>query len=122
MINLYLATFLMMLFTFLIGFLVAGVIKLTALAADKQEYLELNKDEIKRAHQLKKIRIRRIKQLLRKIESGDPQYIQEYYHGVSKGDSHYTVLDYYYSPKASEQTPSYEHEEDAPDYKISKEK
>lgn len=113
--SLILATLGMMGFTFVIGFVVAGVIKLTAFGADHMDYYNLNRNELKRLHKVRKARYKRLKNLMKEIENNDPKYREEFYHGVSRGFLKFDLCDYYYPEEKEIQTV-----ENEMDYKISK--
>lgn len=118
--TLFLATLGMMAFTFVIGFVVAGVIKLTAYGADSMEYYNSNRNELKRLHKMRKARYKRLKHLLEEMEDNDPKYREEYYHGVSKGASKFDLCNYYYPEEERIFIIRNEMNYEAPDYKISK--
>lgn len=120
--TLFLATLGMMAFTFAIGFVVAGVIKLTAYGADSMEYYNSNREELKQMHKMKKARYKRLKSLLDEMERNDPKYNEEYYHGVSKGASGFDLCNYYYPEEEKIFILENEKDYEAPDYKISKDK
>ena len=113
MCDLLLSTLEMMGLTFAIGFFVALVIKLIAVAADSFDFYS--------SHQQELLRLRRLKRLHQKMEvllhepatdrnffgndtredfsrgiDRDNEKTQGYYHGVSHGDSKTTLLNYYY--------------------------
>lgn len=118
--TLFLATLGMMAFTFVIGFVVAGVIKLTAYGADSMEYYNSNRSELKRLHKVRKARYKRLKHLLEDMENNDPKYREEYYHGVSKGASKFDLCNYYYPEEERIFIIENEINYKAPDYKISR--
>lgn len=118
--TLFLATLGMMAFTFAIGFVVAGVIKLTAYGADSMEYYNSNRSELKRLHKMRKARYKRLKNLLEQMENEDPGYRKEYYHGVSKGASGFDLCNYYYPEEEKIFILENEKDYNVPDYKISK--
>lgn len=120
--TLFLATLGMMAFTFAIGFVVAGVIKLTAYGADSMEYYNSNREELKRLHKMRKARYKRLRNLLEQMEKSDPKYKEEYYHGVSKGASGFDLCNYYYPEEEKIFILENEKDYEAPDYKISKDK
>ncbi|MGL5318920.1 MAG: LapA family protein [Bacteroidales bacterium] len=118
--TLFLATLGMMAFTFVIGFVVAGVIKLTAYGADSMEYYDSNRKELKRLKKMRKARFKRLRNLLEQMEDEDPKYNEEYYHGVSKGASKFDLCNYYYPEEERIFIIESEKDYNAPDYKISR--
>lgn len=118
--TLFLATLGMMAFTFVIGFVVAGVIKLTAYGADSMEYYNSNREELKRLQKIRKARYKRLRILLQQMENNDPKYREEYYHGVSKGASEFDLCNYYYPEEEEIFIVRSEKDYKVKDYKISK--
>ena len=115
MLSLLFSTLEMMVLTFIIGFLVAGVIKLIAVWADSLEFH--HNEELLQFSKLNKLRARIGEILGLDLESvnEDEQVDDEreefrqgvnsdllhikpsgYYHGVSRGASHLDLMDYYY--------------------------
>ena len=113
MCDLLLSTLEMMGLTFAIGFFVALIIKLIAVAADSLDFDS--------SHQQELLRLRRLKRLRQKMEvllhepateknifgndtredfsrgiDRENEKPQGYYHGVSHGESKTTLLNYYY--------------------------
>lgn len=112
MLNLLLSTLAMMGLTFVIGFFVAAVIKVIAVAADSLDFYSSHQEELQRLRRLKKIRqkveflIRRVpddaeipddgrEDFSRGIDRESASY-HGYYHGVSPGASDTSLMDYYY--------------------------
>lgn len=118
MLSLFLSTLEMMALTFIIGFFVAGVIKLIAYWADSLEYHHSHNEELEQFSKLNKLRAK-IGEILglsspteeeeeeqtddereefRRGENSDLLKIKPtgYYHGVSHGASHLGLMDYYY--------------------------
>ena len=117
MLSLLLSTLEMMALTFIIGFIVAGVIKLIAAWADSLEFHHSNSDEMVQFSKLNKLRAK-IGDILgldvvneneedpvddereefRRGVNSDLLHIKPsgYYHGVSHGASHLDLMDYYY--------------------------
>ncbi len=114
MLSLLLATLEMMGLTFAIGFFVAFIIKMIALAADSLEFHS--------SHQKELLRLRRFKKIRQKVElvmfhenfpeeehhsdkredfsrgiNRNPGDYCGYYHGVSPGIPNASLFDYYYS-------------------------
>lgn len=115
MLSLLLSTFEMMGLTFIIGFFVAGVIKIIAIWADSMDFYNSHQEEILRLKRLRKLHHKVAKLMeVEVIESysynGDKREnfsrgINDdntdyqpggYYHGVSHGASKADLLDYYY--------------------------
>lgn len=116
MLTLLFQTFLMMLLTFLIGFGVASVIKIIANTADYYEFHRLHHDEFTRMKNLKKERIKYLYEVIEKKLPLDHEMLDNPFHGVSRGavetdftddylkgmsrgDDHYNIIDYYYPTK-----------------------
>lgn len=115
MLILFLSTLGMMGFTFVVGFVVASIIKLIAVWADSLEYHHSHHEELEQFGKLNKLRAK-IGELLgmgnaadsdsfddereefRQGVNGDLLKIKPsgYYHGVSHGASHLDLMDYYY--------------------------
>lgn len=117
MLSLLLSTLEMMGLTFVIGFIVAGVIKGIAVWADSLDYHHSHAEELEQFGRMFKIRAR-IGQALglipsrpnrkvqledereefRKGENGDLENLNPagYYHGVSHGSSQFDLMDYFY--------------------------
>lgn len=116
MLSLLLSTLEMMALTFIIGFVVAGVIKLIAVWADSLEFHHSHSDELMQFGKLNKLRAK-IGEILgldvvnneedetddereefRRGVNSDLLHIKPsgYYHGVSHGASHLNLMDYYY--------------------------
>ena len=114
MLSLLLSTLEMMALTFIIGFVVAGVIKLIAVWADSLEFH--HSEELSQFSKLNKLRAK-IGEILgldvvnneedvtddereefRRGVNSDLLHIKPsgYYHGVSHGASHLDLMDYYY--------------------------
>ncbi|MCL3852186.1 MULTISPECIES: LapA family protein [Parabacteroides] len=114
MLSLLLSTLEMMALTFIIGFVVAGVIKLIAVWADSLEFH--HNEELSQFSKLNKLRAK-IGEILgldsvneeeeqvddereefRQGVNSDLLHIKPsgYYHGVSHGASHLDLMDYYY--------------------------
>lgn len=116
MLNLFLSTLAMMALTFVIGFLVAGVIKLIAVSADSLDFYSSHQVELQRLRKWRKMRSK-LNELL--SNGVPPEYMGSfgdkrgtwsrgvntdlegmkqsgYYHGVSHGASDMDLLDYYY--------------------------
>lgn len=113
MTSLLLSTLAMMGLTFAIGFFVAGVIKLIAVAADSLDFYSSHHEELLRLRRLKKIHQKVIKLIketppeeedpysdgrgdFRRGINKDSASYHGYYHGVSPGSSEMNLLDYYY--------------------------
>lgn len=114
MLQLLFLTLQMMALTFAIGFVVAGIVKSIAYAADSLEYHRVHRDEYQRYRKIRrKRRIRRIYEILFSPSSApDYDLSSEYYgvsrgngdvdptddllRGVSKGADDYNIVDYYY--------------------------
>lgn len=116
MLSLFLSTLEMMGLTFVIGFFVAGVIKLIAIWADSLEFHHSHSDELAHFSRLNKLRGKIGEMLGMKILEDDDEQIEDerenfrqgvntdyprlkprrYYHGVSHGVSHLDLMDYYY--------------------------
>lgn len=116
MLSLLLATLEMMGLTFAIGFFVAFVIKMIALAADSLDFYSSHQKELLRLRRFKKIRQ---KMELMMFHEGYPEEDEEnlndqredfsrgisrnpgdcrgYYHGVSPGVPRSNLFDYYYT-------------------------
>ena len=115
MLSLLLSTLEMMVLTFIIGFVVAGVIKFIAVWADSLEFHHSNNEELAQFGKLNKLRAK-IGDILglatvnedevsddereefRRGINNDLLHIKPsgYYHGVSHGVSHLDLMDYYY--------------------------
>lgn len=115
MLNLLLSTFEMMGLTFIIGFIVAGIIKLIAFSADSLEYHHSHNEELIQLSKLHSLHAK-VGELLGIVvtEKNQPQDDEReqyrlginkdilykkpsgYYHGVSHGVSHLDLMDYYY--------------------------
>ncbi|KKB50643.1 hypothetical protein [Parabacteroides gordonii] len=113
MLSLLLSTLEMMALTFIIGFIVAGVIKLISVWADSLEFH--HSEELSQFSKLNKLRAK-IGEILgldsvneeeqtddereefRQGVNSDLLHIKPsgYYHGVSHGASHLDLMDYYY--------------------------
>ena len=118
MVSLLLSTLEMMGLTFVIGFFVAGVIKIIAISADSMTLYHSHNDELAQFSKLNKLRakIGEILGLRVSNEEEDEELIDDereefrqgvnsdllkikpsgYYHGVSHGVSHLGLMDYYY--------------------------
>lgn len=98
--------------TFLIGFLVAGAIKLTAMAADYFEFHNSHEAEIRRLRAQKRLRKKRIVASIYNAQDMEAQILEHHingvsrgkqspnemdFHGVSPGVSSFDLLDYYNS-------------------------
>ena len=113
--HLLLSTSAMMILTFIIGFLVAGIIKLIAVWADSLDFYNSHQEEIMRLKRLRKYH----QKMAKKIEqeaikifkiyddkrdefsrgiNEDPRETRPagYYHGVSHGTSDLDLIDYHY--------------------------
>jgi len=112
MFKLLLFTLQMMGLTFVIGFLVAAVIKLTASAADYFEFHNSHESELRRLKQLKRRRRKRIFDRLFDAQEMEIDIMEHHingishgadspnemdFHGVSPGVSSFDLLDYYNS-------------------------
>ncbi|MGL4993683.1 MAG: LapA family protein [Bacteroidales bacterium] len=112
MLKLLLFTIQMMGLTFLIGFIVAAVIKMTALAADYFEFHNSHELELRRLKQLKRRRRKRIFDKLYDAQELEIEIMEQHingtsygasssnamdFHGVSPGVSSFDLLDYYNS-------------------------
>ncbi len=86
----------MMALTFIIGFVVAGVIKLIARSADSLELYSTKKVQMQRLARLKRQRERTMKDLIAKIESMDKVEIVNHYYSEGQGSSDFDLMDYYY--------------------------
>lgn len=113
MTNLLLSTLEMMGLTFAIGFFVAGLIKLIAVAADSLDFYSSHHEELLRLRRLKKIHQKVVKLIKetppeeedchsdgrgdfsRGIDKDSASY-HGYYHGVSPGASDMNLMDYFY--------------------------
>lgn len=113
MLNLLLSTLEMMGLTFAIGFFVAFIIKLIAIAADSLDFYSSHQKELLRLRRLKKLH-QKVEQLMWETPPGTEEYCNAqrgdysrgidresdstygYYHGVSAGASKHNLLDYYY--------------------------
>jgi hypothetical protein len=115
MLKLLLATAAMMGLTFVIGFIVAFIIKSIAWFADNMDYFSSHRVELERLKKMKRMRLKLI-QILEVSDNkkfhlandkrddwsrginNDHLYVRDpgYYHGVSKGESKLDLLDYYY--------------------------
>lgn len=117
--NLLFQTVQMMALTFAIGFVVAGVIKGIALAADYFEFHREHHDQLVRLKKLSKLRAKEIHRLVTEEDIEGIGLWADSYHGVSKGalkvdltddflhgmsrgGDDYNILNYYY-PNANEQ-------------------
>ena len=87
MLDLLIATLEMMGLTFVIGFFVAFIIKMIAVAANSFDFYS--------SHQKELLRLRRLRKLRQKVELMIRDY-RGYYHGVSAGVSNANLMDYYY--------------------------
>ncbi|WP_099465643.1 MULTISPECIES: hypothetical protein [Parabacteroides] len=115
MLSLFLSTLEMMGLTFIIGFFVAGIIKLIAIWADSLEYHHSQEEELNQFTKLFKLRAKLGVLLGLKANSGYESSEDEreefrkginsdllknkpagYYHGVSHGASSLSLMDYYY--------------------------
>ncbi len=113
MLDLLVATFKMMGLTFVIGFFVAFVIKMIAVAADTFDFYSSHQKELDRLRRLRKLR-QKVELMIRDIPlEENSQYSDKreefsrginrelgdyrgYYHGVSTGVSQSNLMDYYY--------------------------
>lgn len=115
MLNLLLSTLAMMGLTFIIGFVVAAVIKLIAVSADSMDFYSSHQIELQRLRKWRKMRVK-LAELLKNDDVSDldiPEDEREnwsrgenpdlegvrqpgYYHGVSHGASKLDLMDYYY--------------------------
>ena len=111
--GLLLSTLAMMGLTFVIGFFVAGVIKMIAVAADSLDFYSSHHEELLRLRRLKKLR-QKVELLIRQVPPVEEEFIADgredfsrginkefcnrvgYYHGVSHGASKMNLMDYYY--------------------------
>lgn len=115
MASLLLTTMAMMGLTFIIGFIVAGVIKIIAVWADSYECYSSRSEEIIRFKKLRKLRVKIAEKLGLVIPKGTESYEEDlenfyrgenedlagvkpngYYHGVSHGVSEQDLMSYYY--------------------------
>lgn len=116
MLNLLLSTLAMMGLTFIIGFVVAAVIKLIAVSADSMDFYSSHQIELQRLRKWKKMRAK-LAELLKNDEVANELDLPDderenwsrgvnpdlegmhqsgYYHGVSHGASKLDLMDYYY--------------------------
>lgn len=113
MLDLLVVTLEMMGLTFVIGFFVAFVIKMIAVAADTFDFYSSHQKELDRLRRLRKLR-QKVELMIRDIpleENGSLDDKREefsrginrelgdyrgYYHGVSAGVSQDNLMDYYY--------------------------
>lgn len=111
--NLLLSTLEMMGLTFAIGFFVAFVIKLIAVAADSLDFYSSHQKELLRLRRLKKLR-QKVAVMMGEDPHGYEDFANEqrgdysrgidresdstrgYYHGVSMGTSKKSLIDHYY--------------------------
>jgi|GEM_PF-4784120 len=94
--ELFIITLEMMALTFIIGFVVAGVIKLIARSADSLELYSTKKVQMQRLARMKRQRERTLKALIEKIESMDKVEIVNHYYSEGQGASDFDLMDYYY--------------------------
>lgn len=113
MLNLLLSTLAMMGLTFVIGFFVAGVIKLIAFAADSLAFYSSHQEELARLKRLKKLH-QKVATLITESALSNEEFGNEgreafsrgiprtpgdnrgFYHGVSVGAPKKDLMDYYY--------------------------
>ncbi|MDR0940483.1 MAG: LapA family protein [Mediterranea sp.] len=88
MTGLLIATLQMMALTFVIGFIVAGVIRIIALVADRYHF--------QHEHERELLRLRRIQKLRRKVRTLVEETLAEKYpsYGLSKGVSEDSLMGY----------------------------
>lgn len=112
MFSLLLSTFAMMGLTFVIGFFVAGVIKLIASAADSLAFYSSHQEELARLKRIRKLH-QKVATLITESALSDEEYgsdVREdfsrgvtkhpgdnrgFYHGVSPGESERGLMDYF---------------------------
>ena len=105
MLDLLIATLEMMGLTFVIGFFVAFIIKMIAIAADSFDFYSSHQKELLRLRRLRKLR-QKVELMIRDIPMEDNGLLDDkreeftdyhgYYHGVSTGVSKTNLVDYYY--------------------------
>ena len=113
MLDLLIATLEMMGLTFVIGFFVAFIIKMIAVAADSFDFYSSHQKELLRLRRLRKLR-QKVELMIRDIPMEDNGLLDDkreefsrgvnreltdyhgYYHGVSTGVSKTNLVDYYY--------------------------
>ena len=113
MFSLLLSTFAMMGLTFVIGFFVAGVIKLIASAADSLAFYSSHQEELTRLKRIRKMH-QKVATLITESALSDEEYGSDgredfsrgvtkhpgdnrgFYHGVSPGESERGLMDYFY--------------------------
>ena len=113
MFSLLLSTFAMMGLTFVIGFFVAGVIKLIASAADSLAFYSSHQEELARLKRIRKLH-QKVATLITESALSDEEYGSDgredfsrgvtkhpgdnrgFYHGVSPGKSERGLMDYFY--------------------------
>ena len=108
MFSLLLSTFAMMGLTFVIGFFVAGVIKLIASAADSLAFYSSHQEELARLKRIRKLH-QKVATLITESALSDEEYGSDgredfsrgvskrgFYHGVSPGESERGLMDYFY--------------------------
>ncbi|MEY8719669.1 LapA family protein [Bacteroides stercorirosoris] len=113
MLDLLVATLEMMGLTFVIGFFVAFVIKMIAVAADTFDFYSSHQKELDRLRRLRKLR-QKVELMIRDIPLEENSLYSDkreefsrginreltdyrgYYHGVSTGVSQGNLMDYYY--------------------------
>ncbi|MEG1718515.1 MAG: hypothetical protein RR333_07745 [Bacteroidales bacterium] len=147
MLHLLLSTFGMMVLTFVIGFFVAGVIKIMAIWADSLKLYGSHQKEFIRLKKIQKIHQKSNELLSRKVSekyylfhgdkrdrfnrgiNDDPTNVEEdgYYHGTSLGVPSMDLLDYYYpkdakNSKATKEIKSTKETKDSKEIKASVQK
>ena len=113
MFSLLLSTFAMMGLTFVIGFFVAGVIKLIASAADSLAFYSSHQEELARLKRIRKLH-QKVAILITESALSDEEYGSDgredfsrgitkhpgdnrgFYHGVSPGEPERGLMDYFY--------------------------
>ena len=113
MLDLLIATLEMMGLTFVIGFFVAFIIKMIAVAADSFDFYSSHQKELLRLRRLRKLR-QKVELMIRDIPMEEDGLYNDkreefsrgvnrelsdyrgYYHGVSAGVSNANLMDYYY--------------------------
>ena len=110
MLHILYVTIEMMALTFVIGFVVAAIIKSIAYATDSIEFYNVNKEEIDR---LERMRYKRLKRVKRTFEDENRSWVERDYgisrgrvvqelndeilKGVSKGRPDFDINQYYYA-------------------------